>query len=41
MTEEEIKDLISNVEGDMTVDGSQDITGDQTVDGSQTVKSIV
>ena len=39
ITEDEIKDLISNVEGDQTVNGSQDITGDQTVEGEQTVKS--
>ena len=41
MSEDELQqaidDAIHNVEGDMTVDGSQDITGDQTVDGSQTV----
>ena len=37
LSEDEIKDLISNVEGDQTVNGSQDITGDQTVEGEQTV----
>lgn len=37
ITEDEIKDLISNVQGDQTVNGSQDITGGQTVEGSQTV----
>ena len=37
ITEDEIKDLISNVEGNQTVNGSQDITGDQTVEGEQTV----
>lgn len=37
ITEDEIKDLISNVQGDQTVNGSQDITGDQTVEGEQTV----
>ena len=40
ITEDEIKDLISNVQGDQTVNGSQDITGDQTVEGEQTVKSV-
>ena len=35
ITEDEIKDLISNVQGDQTVNGSQDITGDQTVEGEQ------
>ena len=37
LSEDEIKDLISNVQGDQTVNGSQDITGDQTVEGEQTV----
>ena len=37
ITEDEIKDLISNVQGDQTVNGSQDITGGQTVEGEQTV----
>jgi|GEM_PF-3584914 len=37
LSEDEIKDLISNVQGDQTVNGSQDITGDQTVEGNQTV----
>ena len=37
ITEDEIKDLISNVQGDQTVDGNQQVTGDQQVDGEQTV----
>ena len=41
MSEDELQqaidDAIHNVEGDMTVDGSQDITGDQTVDGSLSI----
>ena len=37
ITEDEIKDLISNVEGDMTVEGSQTVNGGQTVSGGQTV----
>ena len=37
ITEEEIKDLIVNVEGDQTVDGNQTVTGSQDVQGGQTV----
>ena len=33
MSEDEIKDLISNVEGDQTVNGSQTVTGQQQVQG--------
>ena len=44
MSEDELKqaidDAIHNVEGDQTVNGSQDITGDGFVSGSHTVKSV-
>ena len=32
-SEDEIKDLISHVDGDQTVDGSQTVTGGQTISG--------
>ena len=37
ITEDEIKDLISNVQGDQTVNGNQTVNGGQTVTGGQTV----
>ena len=37
LSEDEIKDLISNVEGNQTVNGSQTVNGGQTVTGGQTV----
>ena len=33
ITEDEIKDLIANIEGDQTVNGSQTVTGQQQVQG--------
>ena len=41
ITEEEIKDLIANVEGDQTVDGNQTVTGSQDVQGGQTVSGAL
>ena len=39
ITEDEIKDLIANVEGDQTVDGNQTVTGSQDVQGGQHFQS--
>ena len=37
LSEEEIKDLIHNVDGDQTVTGDQQVDGEQTVNGGQSV----
>ena len=41
LSEEEIKDLIHNVDGDQTVDGNQTVTGSQDVQGGQTVSGAL
>ena len=38
ISEDEVKDLISNVQGDQTVEGDSNIKGDEVVEGNETVK---